>query len=64
MSTEIVAVTTATRVAAAFASAIMGLYARYPIAAGIGLFIAFIGLQYAGLIVKDPGTAVRLNPRF
>jgi AGZA family xanthine/uracil permease-like MFS transporter len=34
------------------------------IAAGIGLFIAFIGLQNAGLIVKDPGTAVRLNPHF
>jgi AGZA family xanthine/uracil permease-like MFS transporter len=33
------------------------------IAAGIGLFIAFIGLQNAGLIVKDPGKAVRLNPR-
>src|SRR5213596_4119946 len=32
------------------------------IAAGIGLFIAFIGLQNAGLIVKDPGTAVRLSP--
>ena len=31
------------------------------IAAGIGLFIAFIGLQQAGLIVKDPGTAVKLN---
>ena len=35
---------------------------RHAIAAGIGLFIAFIGLQNAGLIVKDPGTAVRLNP--
>jgi AGZA family xanthine/uracil permease-like MFS transporter len=125
------AITTATCLAAALASAIMGLYARYPIAqapgmgenfffvftavpvaaaagavvpwatalgavfvsgvlflalslvgarevvmnaispsmkhaiaAGIGLFIAFIGLQNAGLIVKDPGTAVRLNPRF
>jgi AGZA family xanthine/uracil permease-like MFS transporter len=34
------------------------------IAAGIGLFIAFIGLQNTGLIVKDPGTAVRLNVRF
>jgi AGZA family xanthine/uracil permease-like MFS transporter len=33
------------------------------IAVGIGLFIAFIGLQNAGLILKDPGTAVRLNPR-
>ena len=37
---------------------------RHAIAAGIGLFIAFIGLQNAGLIVKDPGTAVRLNPDF
>ena len=35
---------------------------KHAIAAGIGLFIAFIGLQNAGLIVKDPGTAVRLNP--
>src|SRR5450759_2485949 len=26
------------------------------IAAGIGLFIAFIGLQNAGVIVKDPGS--------
>jgi AGZA family xanthine/uracil permease-like MFS transporter len=34
------------------------------IAAGIGLFIAFIGLQQAGLIVKDPGTAVTMNPHF
>src|SRR5262245_59867923 len=33
------------------------------IAAGIGLFIAFIGFQNAGLIVKDPGTAVKLNPQ-
>ncbi len=37
---------------------------RHAIAAGIGLFIAFIGLQNAGVIVKDPGTAVRLNPAF
>jgi AGZA family xanthine/uracil permease-like MFS transporter len=37
---------------------------KHAIAAGIGLFIAFIGLQNAGLIVKDPGTAVRLNSRF
>src|SRR5215831_16423118 len=34
------------------------------IAAGIGLFIAFIGVQNAGLIIKDPGTAVRLNAHF
>ena len=125
------AVTTATCVSAALASAIMGLYARYPIAqapgmgenfffvfsaipaaaaaghpdgwavalgvvfisgvlflglslvgirelvmnaispslknaiaAGIGLFIAFIGLQTAGVIVKDPNSAVKLNPHF
>ena len=31
------------------------------IAAGIGLFIAFIGMQNAGLIIKDPGTAVKMN---
>src|SRR6266436_6505797 len=34
------------------------------IASGIGLFIAFIGLQNAGLILKDPGTAVKMNPHF
>jgi AGZA family xanthine/uracil permease-like MFS transporter len=34
------------------------------IAAGIGLLIAFIGLQNTGLIVKDPGTAVKLNAHF
>src|SRR5207248_10991943 len=34
------------------------------IAAGIGLFIAFIGLQNAGLIIKDPGTAVKMNAHF
>ncbi|HZI30710.1 MAG TPA: NCS2 family permease, partial [Candidatus Binatia bacterium] len=34
------------------------------IAAGIGLFIAFIGLQNAQVIVKDPGSAVKLNVHF
>jgi len=34
------------------------------IAAGIGLFIAFIGLQNAGVIIKDPGSAVKLNSHF
>ena len=34
------------------------------IAVGIGLFIAFIGLQNAGIIIKDPGTAVKLNAHF
>jgi adenine/guanine/hypoxanthine permease len=34
------------------------------IAAGIGLFIAFIGLQQASVIVKDPATAVKLNAHF
>jgi adenine/guanine/hypoxanthine permease len=37
---------------------------RNAIAAGIGLFIAFIGLQGAGVILKDPGTAVKLNAHF
>src|SRR6187549_363055 len=37
---------------------------KHAIAAGIGLFIAFIGLQNTGLIVKDPGTAVKLNPHY
>ena len=37
---------------------------RGAIAAGIGLFIAFIGLQNAGLVIQDPGTAVTLNPDF
>lgn len=34
------------------------------IAAGIGIFIAFIGLQNAGFIVKSPGTLVMLNTQF
>src|SRR5437773_541281 len=34
------------------------------IATGIGLFIAFIGLQQAGVIIKDRGTAVKLNTHF
>jgi AGZA family xanthine/uracil permease-like MFS transporter len=37
---------------------------KHSIAAGIGLFIAFIGLQNAGVIVKDPGSAVKLNAHF
>jgi AGZA family xanthine/uracil permease-like MFS transporter len=37
---------------------------RAGIGVGIGLFIAFIGLQNAGLIVKDPATAVRLDPNW
>jgi adenine/guanine/hypoxanthine permease len=34
------------------------------IAAGIGLFIAFIGLQQGGVVVKDPGTLVTMNTHF
>lgn len=34
------------------------------IAAGIGIFIAFIGLQQAGIIIKDPASAVKLNTHF
>ncbi len=32
------------------------------IAVGIGLFICFLGLKGAGVVVEAPGTAVRLNP--
>lgn len=31
------------------------------IAAGIGLFITFIGLEYGGLVVASPGTLVRMG---
>ena len=31
------------------------------VASGIGLFIAFIGLQHAGLVVRDPATLVGLG---
>ncbi len=34
---------------------------KHAIAAGIGLFIAFIGLKNAGLIVADPATFVSMN---
>ena len=34
------------------------------IAGGIGLFIAAIGLQNGGLILKDPGTGLKLNAHF
>jgi len=34
---------------------------KHSIAAGIGLFIAFIGLQHAGLVVHDEQTLVRLG---
>jgi AGZA family xanthine/uracil permease-like MFS transporter len=32
------------------------------VAVGIGLFIAFIGLKNAGVILENPGTALKLNP--
>src|SRR5688500_5040990 len=35
---------------------------RSAIAAGIGVFVAFIGLRNGGLIVPHPGTLVTLNP--
>lgn len=34
---------------------------KYGIASGIGLFIAFIGLQWTGLVVTAPGTLVKLG---
>lgn len=37
---------------------------RQAIAVGIGIFITFIGLQTSSLVLKDPGTGVKLNPDF
>ncbi len=37
---------------------------RHGIAVGIGLFIAFIGLENGSLVVASPGTLVKMNPRF
>lgn len=37
---------------------------RNGIAVGIGLFIAFIGLQFTHLVVPDPGTCVKMNVQF
>jgi AGZA family xanthine/uracil permease-like MFS transporter len=37
---------------------------KHAIAAGIGLFVAFIGLQNATLIISRPGTLVGLNQHF
>jgi AGZA family xanthine/uracil permease-like MFS transporter len=37
---------------------------RAGIAGGIGLFIAFIGLRNAGLVIEAPGTVLRLNPEW
>jgi len=34
---------------------------KYAIASGIGLFIAFIGLQQGGIVVKDPVTIVTMG---
>ena len=34
---------------------------KHAISAGIGLFIAFIGLQNAGLIADDPSTLIALG---
>lgn len=60
------AVTTATCLAAALASAIMGLYARYPIAQAPGMgenfFFVFSAVPAAALMVKDEVAAGRLAP--
>ncbi|MFA2689392.1 NCS2 family permease [Bacillus cereus] len=57
------AVFVATALAAAIGSLIMGIFAKYPIAlaAGIGLFIAFLGFQNAGIIVKNDAVLVGLG---
>ncbi len=35
---------------------------KHAIAVGIGLLIALVGLEYAGLVVPSPGTHIGLNP--
>ena len=35
---------------------------RFAISAGIGMFIAFVGLKNAGIIVPNPATFVRFGP--
>src|SRR5664280_1930883 len=57
------AVTAATCLSAAAGSFLMGGFARYPIAlaAGVGLFIAFIGFRNSGIIVPNPATTVTLG---
>jgi adenine/guanine/hypoxanthine permease len=37
---------------------------RNAIAVGIGLYIAFIGLQFTHLVIPDPGTGVKMNTQF
>ncbi len=37
---------------------------RNGIAVGIGLYIAFIGLQFTHLVIPDPGTGVKMNVQF
>ncbi len=37
---------------------------RNGIAVGLGIFIAFIGLKNATLVIDNPGTSVKLNPHF
>jgi AGZA family xanthine/uracil permease-like MFS transporter len=37
---------------------------RNAIAVGIGLFIAFIGLQWGGLVIPSTATCVKLDPHF
>jgi AGZA family xanthine/uracil permease-like MFS transporter len=37
---------------------------RNGIAVGIGLYIAFIGLQFTHLVIPDPGTGVKMNVHF
>lgn len=34
---------------------------KYAVSAGIGLFISFIGLQHAGIVVDDPATLVAMG---
>ena len=57
------AVFVATAIASAIATFLMAFLANYPIglSAGIGLFVAFIGMQNAGIIVANDATIVGLG---
>jgi len=37
---------------------------KHAISVGIGLFIAFIGLQNGGLVISSSGAFLKLNPDF
>src|SRR6266576_1686194 len=55
------AVFVATCIAAAVSTLVMALYAKFPIAAGVGLFLGIIALEEAKIVVANPATLVTLG---